>query len=69
MIKNEEIIFKQHAIERMIDRGITKEQVKMAIERGSKFKQTEGILLKYTYFSVAYKKVGELYIIKTIYVE
>ena len=35
----------------------------------SKFKQTEGFLVKYTYFSVAYKIIGEKYIVKTIYID
>lgn len=68
MIRKEDIIYKPHALQRMGDRGITKEQVRRALERGAKFKQSDGLLSKYTYFSVAYKKVGSRYIIKTIMV-
>ena len=69
MIRDEQLVFRQHAVERMMDRGITVEQVKTAIERGSKFIQTDGILAKYTYFAVAYKKVGRKYVIKTIIID
>lgn len=51
----------------MIDRGIDEEQIKTAIKRGAKTKQTEGYLSVYTYFGVAYKKIGEnAYKIKTV---
>jgi len=63
-----EIIYKKHAVEMMAERGITKEQVEMALQRGSKFTQTEGLLAKYAYFAVAYKVVKGKYIIKTVYV-
>lgn len=69
MVSDSDIVFKKHALERMIDRGITKEQVKTTIERGSKFKQTNGFLAKYTYFSVAYKKIGKKYVVKAIILE
>ena len=63
------IIYKKHAVEMMAERGITKEQVEIALRRGNKFKQTDGILAKYSYFAVAYKVIGEKYIIKTVYVD
>lgn len=63
-----EIIYKQHAVEMMAERGITKEQVEIALQRGSKFTQTDGLLVKYTYFAVAYKVIKGKYIIKTVYV-
>jgi|GEM_PF-1183416 len=66
MLTDNQLVFKEHAVERMLDRGITKEQVRRAIERGSKFKQTDGMLSTYTYFSVAYKKMGDKYTVKTI---
>ena len=53
----------------MTDRGITKGQVEIALKRGSKFKQTDGFLAKYSYYSVAYKVKGNKYIIKTVYVD
>ena len=53
----------------MQERGITKKQVEQALRKGSKFKQTDGILVKYSYFSVAYKVKGNKYIIKTVYID
>ncbi|MBI2146915.1 DUF4258 domain-containing protein [Candidatus Woesearchaeota archaeon] len=59
-----------HAKERMAVHGITKEQVKIAIERGAKVKQTDGYLTSFTYIKVAYKKIGEnTYKIKTVFVD
>ncbi len=52
----------------MADRGIRRKEVETAVLRGSKFKQTDGFLAKYSYYSVAYKKVGDKYIIKTVYI-
>lgn len=64
-----EIIISKHAKEKMVIHGITKEQIKVAIERGAKIKQTEGYLASYTYLKVAYKKIGEnTYKIKTVFV-
>lgn len=63
-----QIIYKRHALDMMTERGITKDQVELALKRGSKFKQTEGFLATYSYVSVAYKIVGESYIVKTVYI-
>ena len=53
----------------MLERGIDEEQIKTAIERGAKTKQTGGYLSVYTYFGVAYKKISEdIYKIKTVIV-
>ena len=57
----------KHAIFKMTALGITKGQVKEAIKKGSKFRQTEGLLAKYSYFAVAYRKIGDdAYKIKTV---
>ena len=57
----------KHAKERMILRGITKEQIVTCIKRGAKIRQTEGILSSYTYIEVAWKKIEEeYYFIKTV---
>jgi len=64
-----EIVYKKHAVDMMTDRGITKKQVEIALDRGSKFKQTDGFLAKYSYYSVAYKIRGNKYIIKTVYID
>ena len=60
----------KHANDKMVWFGISEEQIKKAIQRGSKFKQTEGYLASYSYIRVAYKKIGEnTYKIKTVYIE
>ena len=56
-----------HAKEKMDKDGIDEGQIKTAIERGSISRQTDGYLATYTYFSVAYKKRGEIYRIKTVF--
>ncbi|MEK6841230.1 MAG: DUF4258 domain-containing protein [Nanoarchaeota archaeon] len=59
----------KHAQDKMIFLGITKEQIKNAILRGSKFKQTDGYLAVYSYLKVAYKIIEkDVYKIKTIYI-
>ena len=57
----------RHAQEKMDIEGIDEEQIKTAILRGSISRQTDGYLATYTYFSIAYKKRGEVYRIKTVY--
>lgn len=60
----------KHASDKMLWLGVTEEQVKKAILQGAKFKQTKGYLVKYTYITVAYKKIGENYYkIKTVFVD
>jgi hypothetical protein len=59
----------KHAQDKMAFLGITKEQIKNTIERGSKFKQRDGYLAVYRYLKVAYKIVDkEVYKIKTVYI-
>lgn len=63
------IILTKHAKEKMVMLGISKEQIKIAIERGSKVNQTDGFLASYGYLKVAYKKIGENYYkIKTVFI-
>ncbi len=56
-----------YAKEKMNIKGITEEQIKLAIKQGSISRQTDGFLAAYTYFSVAYKKRREVYRIKTVF--
>ncbi|MEK6867189.1 MAG: DUF4258 domain-containing protein [Nanoarchaeota archaeon] len=67
-MEGRKVIYKKHALDMMTDRGITREQVEIGLTRGSRFKQTEGFLVKYSYFSVAYKIVGQKYVVKTVYI-
>lgn len=57
-----------HAKEKMDIGGIDEEQIKTAIQRGSVSRQTDGYLATYTYFSVAYKKMSDIYRIKTVFI-
>ncbi|MBI2136126.1 DUF4258 domain-containing protein [Candidatus Woesearchaeota archaeon] len=59
----------EHAKEKMLIYGITAKQIIKTIKQGAKFQQTDGFLAKYSYLRVAYKKRGEMYRIKTVYIE
>ncbi len=61
-----QLILTMHAKERMIEYAITKEHIIEAIKRGSKYKQTDGLLASFGYLEVAYKIRGDKFIIKTI---
>ena len=63
------LIITIHARQQMFDRGIDEEQIKTAIKRGSKIKQTDGFKSVYSYIGVCYKIRGEKYIIKTVTIE
>ena len=59
----------KHAKEKMDIEGIDEEQIKRAIKMGSISRQTDGYLATYTYVNVAYKKRGNVYRIKTVFVD
>lgn len=59
----------KHAKEKMDIEGIDEEQIKRAIKMGSISRQTDGYLAAYTYINVAYKKRGDVYRIKTVFVD
>ena len=63
------LIITKHARQQMFDRGIDEEQIKTAIKRGSKIKQTDGFKSVYSYIGVCYRIRGEKYIIKTVTIE
>jgi len=63
------IVLTRHAKEKMVTLGITKEQIKRAIQQGATTKQTDGYLASYTYLKVAYKETREnSYKIKTVFI-
>jgi len=64
-----ELIITYHARQQMFDRGIDQEQIKTAIKRGSKIRQTDGFKSVYSYIGVCYKIRGNKYIIKTVTIE
>lgn len=60
----------KHASQQMKERGISKEMVKIALERGSKSMQgNNNFLASYTYIKVAYKKFNDVYLIKTVIIK
>lgn len=60
----------RHAADKMLWLGVSLQQVKESIIKGSKFRQTEGFLSKYRYLNVSYKKIGEnTYKVKTVYID
>ena len=63
------LIISKHARQQMFDRGIDEEQIKNAIKRGPRIKQTDGFKSIYSYIGVCYKIRGEKYIIKTVTIE
>jgi hypothetical protein len=58
----------KHAKEKMDIEGIAEDRIKTAIKRGSISRQTDGYLALYTYLKVAYKKRGDVYRIKTVFI-
>jgi len=60
------IILTKHARERMVSRGISLEEVKNAILKGSKRIQDGKIVSAYRYFEVVYKKVDEIFVVITV---
>jgi len=60
------IILTKHARERMIARGISLEEVKNAIMRGSKRVQGGKIVAAYRYFEAVCKKVDEIFVVVTV---
>ena len=60
------IILTEHARERMVARGISLEEVKDAILKGSKRIQDGKIVATYRYFEVVYKKVAETFVVVTV---
>jgi len=63
------LIITIHARQQMFDRGIDEEQIKTAIKRGSKIKQTDGFKSVYSYIGGCYKIRDGKYIIKTVTIE
>ena len=62
-------VLTKHAKERMVINGISKEQIKIAIQHGAKVKQTAGFLASFTYIKVAYKEIGDkVYKVKTVFI-
>ncbi|MFQ6136359.1 MAG: DUF4258 domain-containing protein [Candidatus Hydrothermarchaeales archaeon] len=60
------IKYSKHARFRMIERGISHEEVKNAINKGTKRLQGGKIVSTYSYFEVVYKKAREKVYVITV---
>jgi len=59
----------RHAKEKMDMEGIDEDQIRRALRMGAISRQTDGYLATYTYIKVAYAKRGDVYRIKTVFVD
>lgn len=60
------IILTKHARERMVSRGISLEEIKKAVLKGSKRIQNGKVVAAYRYFEVVYKKVDETFVVVSV---
>ena len=61
------IKYSKHAREQIVARGISVNEVREAIQRGIKHMQEPNkIVSDHKYFSVVYRKIGEIYYIITV---
>ena len=61
------IMYSKHARERMIERGISENEVEEGIRRGSKTLQKPSkILFNYKYYTIISKKINDVYYIITV---
>ena len=58
--------YSKHARERMVERGISKNEISKAIQKGKKRTHDGKIIASYTYFEVVYKKIRDKYYIITV---
>ena len=57
----------KHAEEKMIERGISTYEIETAIKSGGKYLQKPNkIVAEYGYFSVVYKKIGDICYVITV---
>ena len=68
MITEDDLLITKHAQEKIHIEGVGVQQIIEALERGSKYQQTDGFLAVYSYYSVAYKPCGQKYLIKTVFI-
>ncbi len=61
-----DIRYSKHARLRMMERGISPQEVKNAIDKGAKRIQGGKIVSAYSYFEVVYKKVGDMLYVITV---
>lgn len=68
MLTEDDLLITKHAQEKMHAEGIVVQQIIDALDRGSKYQQTDGFLAVYSYYSVAYKKIDSKFLIKTVFI-
>ena len=58
------VLYSRHAVQRMVLRGITRNEVETAIRSGSKTRQADRIVSAYRYFEVVYViRDGDIFVI------
>lgn len=63
----QQIKYTKHAREKMVERGISEDEVARGIAQGAKHLQhPEKICSEYQYFAVVYKKVGDICYVITV---
>jgi len=60
------VLYSRHAVQRMVLRGITRNEVETAIRSGSKTRQGERIVAAYRYFEVVYVVRGGDVLVVTV---
>lgn len=60
------IKYSKHARLRMVERGISNEEVKNAITKGAKRLRDDKIVSSYSYFEVVYRKIGDTVFVITV---
>jgi hypothetical protein len=59
----------KHAKQRMMERGITVEDVKEVISKGTKIREGRGVRCVFRHIHIPCIKVEEVWIVKTVYWE
>ena len=60
------VLYSRHAVERMVLRGITRNEVEAAIRLGSKSRQGDRVVAAYRYFEVVYIVRGHRVFVITV---
>jgi len=63
-----DIRYSAHARQRMVERGITENEVRYALEKGSKRRQDGRIVASYSYVEVVFKIIDDVYYVITVMV-
>ena len=60
------VLYSRHAVQRMVLRGVTRNEVETAIRSGSKTRQGEQVVVAYRYFEVVYVVRGSDILVITV---